>query len=131
MVNLSQYSDEAIVGAATLQVALRLFKGVHASDFAAQLPGIFRLLRDLIHAQSTLEYLHVVLRYISQSSAEITDAQFQDALREVFLDDGGVAMQGKTLAQQWMDQGLQQGEPNRRCRPTASPEISLAACRRR
>ena len=109
LVDLSRYSNDEIVGAATLQVALRLFKSVYTHDFAEQLPGIFRLLRDLIQTQSALEYLQVVLRYISQSSAEVTDAQFHDALREVFLDDGGATMQGKTLAQQWMEQGLEKG----------------------
>lgn len=109
IVDLSLYSDEEIIGSVTLQVALRLFRDVRAPDFAERLPGILRMVRDLIHAQSALEYLHVVLRYVSQSSAEISDAQFQNVLQEVFLDEGDMIMQGKTLAQQWMEQGLQQG----------------------
>ena len=105
--DLTQYSDEEIRGAVTLKTAFLLMKHIFAEDLADRLPGILKLLRDLLNKRSGLEYLETLLRYIASGSDQIREEEIERGVKEILREKGGDIM--PTLAEQWIEQGIQQG----------------------
>ena len=106
--DLSAYSDEAIKGEVILRVGLLLLKHIFWDDFEERLPDILALLRDLKDRTTALEYLETILRYVALGTDKMTKEGLQRAVEAAFAGRGGAAM-GKTLAEQWIEEGMQRG----------------------
>ncbi|MDM8532178.1 Rpn family recombination-promoting nuclease/putative transposase [Anaerolineales bacterium HSG25] len=104
--DLTQYSDGQIIGQALLQICLRLLKYSRAEDILARLPEIFRLFEEIISKQTALEVLYSALRYLSNSSENLTKEQLTQVVETVF-EEGGDTM--ATIAQQLRMEGRVEG----------------------
>ena len=89
-----------------LRVALLVLKYIFSEDLRQHLPQIFTLLHNLLKRRSGLEYLEVVLRYMSCATDKINEDDLKEAVSAAF-PEGGVIM--PTIAQKWLEQGMQQG----------------------
>ena len=96
--DLTQYSDEEMRGGG---------KHIFAEDLADRLPGILKLLKDLLNKRSGLEYLETLLRYVASGSDQIREEEIECGIKEILREKGGDIM--PTLAEQWIEQGIQQG----------------------
>ena len=105
--DLRQYSDEEMKGAVTLKAAFLLMKHIFSKDLADRLPGILKLLRDLLNKRSGLQYLETLLRYVASGSDQIREDELERGVKEMLKEEGGVVM--PTLAEQWVERGIQQG----------------------
>ena len=105
--DLSTYSDEEIAGEALLKVTLLILKHVFDGDLGERLPDILSLLSDLAHAKSGLEYLKVVLCYLTVATDRLSSEELHHAVEEAFSPTGGALM--ATIAQRWIEQGIEQG----------------------
>ncbi|MCG8353704.1 MAG: Rpn family recombination-promoting nuclease/putative transposase [Chloroflexales bacterium] len=105
--DLSQYRDEELVGAATLQVALQVLKYIFDDQLAQRLPAILALLTALSRQRSGLDYLYTVLRYVAQAGRTVTEDALRQAVRTVFAAEGEAMM--TTVAEQWRERGKQEG----------------------
>ncbi|MBL7064195.1 MAG: Rpn family recombination-promoting nuclease/putative transposase [Anaerolineae bacterium] len=106
--DLSAYSDEEIKGEIILRVGLLLLKYIFREDVEEHLPGILALIRELRDQATALEYLETVLRYVALGTDKVTKEGLQRAVEAAFAGRGGAAM-GKTLAEQWIEEGMQRG----------------------
>ncbi len=105
--DLSAYSDEEIAGEALLKVTLLILKHVFDGELGQRLPDILSLLSDLTQATSGLEYLEVVLRYLTVATDHLSSEDLYRAVDDAFSPTGGALM--TTIAQQWIEQGVEQG----------------------
>lgn len=105
--DLTQYSDEEMRGAVTLKAAFLLMKHIFAADLADRLPGILKLIKDLLNKRSGLEYLETLLRYVASGSDQIREEEIERGIKEVLREKGGDIM--PTVAEKWIEQGIQQG----------------------
>lgn len=105
--DLSAYSDEEIQGEALLRVVLLVMRYVFRGDLNERLPGILALLRELARTASGLEFLEIVLRYLSAAASQLEEEGLQHAMETAFPETGGDVM--PTIAEKWIEQGLEQG----------------------
>ncbi len=105
--DLSRYSNDDIKGMVLLKVAMLLLKHIMSDDLRGQLPGIFKLLKDLSFSESGMEYLRTILIYLSNSTKKITGKEIRDALEKTFPPDGGNIM--PTIAEEWIREGFEKG----------------------
>ena len=105
--DLTQYSDEEMRGTVALKTAFLLMKNIFAEDLADRLPGILKLIRDLLDKRSGLEYLETLLRYVASGSDQIREEEIERGIKEILREKGGDIM--PTVAEQWIERGIQQG----------------------
>ena len=106
LTDLTRYRDEDIRGAVQLRVALLLFKYIFCKELRDRLPAILGLLDELAQQRSGLEYLETVLHYVSQSANQLKPDELRQAVTQT-LTRGDEIM--STIAEQWIQQGVQQG----------------------
>ena len=104
--DLTIYDDADIRGKAALQAMLLLLKYIFNENLAERLPTIFTLLRELAQAENDLAVLYTVIRYVTQSANQVTEAELKESIRTTFKD-GDTLM--STIAERWIEQGLEQG----------------------
>lgn len=106
--DLSEYSDEDIVGTAHLQMALLLLKYALSGELWERLPGILRLLEGVWQAENptALMYFEAVLRYVSGVTGDKEGEELREVIKEAF-SEGGEAME--TILEKWEQQGFQKG----------------------
>ena len=106
--DLSQYSDEAIIGTVHLQIVLLLLKYALRGEFWEKLPSILHLFVELLRSerQTALAYFETMLRYISAVRKDKSDAEMRDAVREAFPAGGEVM---ETILERWAERGFQRG----------------------
>ncbi|MBS1253614.1 MAG: Recombination-promoting nuclease RpnA [Anaerolineales bacterium] len=107
LIDLSDYSDEEIIGEVLLQASLLLLKHIFDPALAERLPDIFGLLRELAQQQTGLEYLYAVLRYVSQAGKTVTEEDLRQAVETAFSKEGGALV--ATIAERWTEQGFEKG----------------------
>jgi predicted transposase/invertase (TIGR01784 family) len=90
--DLSDYGDEGIAGEVLLKVTLLILKHVFDGELSERLPGILSLSRELAQARSGLEYLEVVLRYLTVAADQLSDEDLRHAVEEAFPPTGGALM---------------------------------------
>ena len=105
--DLSDYSDEEIIGEALLQIGLRVLKYSRADDIATRMPEIFQLFHEITSKRTASEVLYSVLRYLSNSSEKLTKESLTQLVEEVF-EQGGDTM--ATIAQQLRMEGRMEGQ---------------------
>ena len=105
--DLTQYSDEEMRGAVTLKASFLLMKHIFAADLADRLPGILKLIKDLLNKRSGLEYLETLLKYVASGSDQIREEEIERGIKEILREKGGDIM--PTVAERWIEQGIQQG----------------------
>ncbi|MFP4395355.1 MAG: Rpn family recombination-promoting nuclease/putative transposase [Anaerolineales bacterium] len=105
--DLSDYSDEEIIGETLLRVTLLVMKHIYDGDLGARLPGIMSLLRELIQARSSLEYLEVVLRYLSTAAPELDPEEVRHVVEESYYRE--IEVVPGSMADTWLKQGRAQG----------------------
>ena len=71
-------------------------KYVGREDLSKKLPGILSILGELEDKRSGLEYLETILRYLASSADNLDKKDFQGAVPEAFIKEGGELM--STLA---------------------------------
>ena len=79
--------------------------------FCERLPEILGLLRALEQSSSGLDYLITLLRYLAQGARRL-DGETLLRVANQTLSGGGELM--TTIAEQWVQQGLQQGVDSER-----------------
>ncbi|MEA3341982.1 MAG: Rpn family recombination-promoting nuclease/putative transposase [Chloroflexota bacterium] len=106
--DLSTYSDEEIVGAAYLQMALLLLKYALGGELWDRLPGILRLSQELwqVERPTALAYFETILRYVSSVAGKKSDAELREVVEEAF-PAGGEMME--TILERWAERGFQRG----------------------
>jgi predicted transposase/invertase (TIGR01784 family) len=102
--DLSDYSDEEIVGEVTLRVTLLILKHIFDGNLGERLPEISSLLRELAQARSALKYLEVVLRYLTAAATQLDKEELQQMIENTFPQP----LPG-SLAEEWIGQGVEQG----------------------
>ncbi len=105
--DLSRYSDEEIRGEVVLRAGLLLLKYILSDEIGERYREILALFRGLSDSRTALEYLETMLRYLSGATDQITSADLQETVEEVFPEGGGELMM--TIAREWLEQGRQQG----------------------
>ncbi|HEY85379.1 MAG TPA: Rpn family recombination-promoting nuclease/putative transposase [Chloroflexi bacterium] len=104
--DLSQYSDEEIIGEVYLQIGLLLLKYILRDELRDRIIDILELLQDLEDQDTALGHLKTILQYLSAGTNKVTDDTLQKAIRQA-IPEGDALM--KTLVEQWLEQGIQQG----------------------
>ncbi len=106
--DLSEYSDEEIVGTAHLQMALLLMKYALSGELWERLPEILRLFEEVWRGErpTALMYFEAVLRYVSGVTGDIEGEELREVIKEAF-SEGGEAME--TILERWERQGFQKG----------------------
>ncbi len=102
LVDLSQYSDDQIKGEVILQLGLLLLKYIYRGDLKETLTRIFPLFYEVLEKETGLEYIEMVLRYLTDATGKITETELKNILTEVYAE-GETIMQ--TIAQTWLEQG--------------------------
>ena len=82
--DLKDFPDDEIRGTIMVQVMQLLFKYNRDPDLWDRLPGILLLLRDLMHSETGLQCLEVVLRYLF-GTREDTSTESMKELVELAL----------------------------------------------
>jgi predicted transposase/invertase (TIGR01784 family) len=105
--DLSQYSDEVIIGTVYLQMALLLLKYASSDEFYDKLSGIMELFESLLESdrRTALSFFESMLRYVSGARDE-SDAEVRRAIEEAF-PAGGELME--TILERWAERGFQRG----------------------
>lgn len=62
---------------------------------------------DLAKKEGGLEWLEVMLRYLTQATDKISEEDLEKAIEAVLPGEGGKLM--GTIAEKWMERGLEQG----------------------
>jgi hypothetical protein len=105
--DLTSYADDEIKGAVRLQVGLLMMKHIFRGDLPQRLPGILSLARELAWQRTGLEFLQTLLRYVTAASERVTQEVLHEALTTAFPQEEGTLM--ATLAEKWLQEGLEQG----------------------
>ncbi len=110
LVDLSKYTDEELKGAVILRVALLLLKHIFDNQLRERLPGIFALLRELNEDSSGLDFIHTLLRYLSQvtSTDRLTPEELRQAVTHALSDRSDKSM--TTIAEYWKEEGREEGQ---------------------
>ncbi len=107
LLDLSRYSDEELKSGVLRGVHLLLLKYILRPDLREHVWEIFSLMEDLLAREDGLEWLEVMIRYLSQATDRITEEELREAVESVFAEEGGRIM--GTIAEKWVEQGLEQG----------------------
>lgn len=83
LIDLSQYSDNALKGEVRLRAGLLLFKYILRPELRDKLPAIFGLLRRLTEQDTGLEYLETMLRYLSHGARHLAMHELREAVEQV------------------------------------------------
>ena len=105
--DLTQYSDEEIKAEVLSRVVFLVFKHLYTGELKKRLPSILALLEELQDKQTGLEYLSVLLRYLSEQKVVPISAEELKAAVEEALPKGEEIM--LSLAEKWKDEGRQEG----------------------
>ena len=108
LVDVSAYRDEELRGAVRLQVALLTLKYIFRDELGERLPGILGLLRELEEGSSGLDFIRSLLRYLAQvvGTDRLSEAAFRQAVTQAL---SGGSEQMMTIAEQWVQEGLEKG----------------------
>lgn len=104
LIDLSVYSDDEIRGEVWLRANLLLLKYIFDPDLIHKLPTILKLLVEITQQESGLEALYTFLLYISTASKHVNEEALLRVVNRV-LPQGGATVE-KTLAQQWIENGV-------------------------
>jgi predicted transposase/invertase (TIGR01784 family) len=104
--DLSTFSDDELKGDVALRAAFLLLKHIFDPDLHERLPDIASLWYNLAQQPTALGYVEAMLRYLATASDRITERDLREAIEAVIPDGDRMMM---TIAQRWIDQGLQQG----------------------
>ena len=117
--DLPRYSDEEIRGTILGRVVMLMFKYVFDPDFEGKLPGIFKLLNDLMQKETGLQYMETLLRYLIANIEDMNSEKLKSIVEVSMSEKEGETvmtfaktMLGKSYYQgveQGMQQGMQQG----------------------
>ncbi len=104
--DLSSYDVSQIKGVAILQAGLRLMRTIFTDEFEETLEEVFDLLlRE--QEPSAMEYLRTILRYAVASKKRFSQEDLQRVVEKKLPKPEGIKLM-ETLAETWMEQGLQQ-----------------------
>ena len=106
LINLSGYDDNKIRGIVFLRVALLVMKHYFLDDLEEKLPDILSLLADMINKKSGLEFLELVLRYLSANKNYDKD-WLEKNMEKAFTEKGEKIM--NTIADIWIKEGKKEG----------------------
>ena len=105
--DLSQFSDEEIKGEVLLQIVFTIFKHLYTGELLERLPSLLALLLKLEDKKTGLEYLSVLLRYLSaQKVVPMNTKQLKTVVEEALPKGGDIML---SLAEQWIEEGYQEG----------------------
>ena len=107
--DLYRYSDDEIKGTITNRMILLLLKHIRDPDLQRKLPDIFALLRTLMKKETGMQWLEVVLRYLTSAREEedLSLKEIKEIVEQaVSKDMGGFVM---TLAEKLRNEGEQKG----------------------
>jgi hypothetical protein len=105
--DLSQFSDEDIKGEVLLRIVFMIFKHLYTGELLERLPSILGLLDQLEDKKTGLEYLSVLLRYLSaQKVVPMNTKQLKTVVEEALPKGGDIML---SLAEQWKEEGYQEG----------------------
>ncbi|MCD6294905.1 MAG: Rpn family recombination-promoting nuclease/putative transposase [Deltaproteobacteria bacterium] len=105
--DLSRYRDEEIKGVVILKVGLLLLKHIFSEDLGSRLPEILGLLSHLSDKDSGIEYLETILRYLASGTDRVSGDDIGKAVTGI-IEGGGENIM-PTLAEQWIEQGVEKG----------------------
>ena len=105
--DLSQYSDSDIKGEVLLRIVFMIFKHLYTGELVERLPSILGLLDELEDKKTGLEYLSVLLRYLSEQKVVPMNTEQLKEVVEKALPKGGDIM--LSLAEQWKEEGYEEG----------------------
>jgi hypothetical protein len=104
--DLSSYDVGQIKGVAILQAGLRLMRTIFTDEFEETLEEVFDLLlRE--QEPSAMEYLRTILRYAVASKKKLSQEDLQRVVEKKLPKPESIKLM-ETLAETWMEQGLQQ-----------------------
>ena len=113
--DLPRYSDEEIRGTILGRVVMLMFKYVFDPDFEGKLPGIFKLLNDLMQKETGLQYMETLLRYLIANIEDMNSEKLKSIVEVSMSEKEGETvmtfantMLGKSYYQ-GVEQGMQQG----------------------
>lgn len=106
LLDLGNYPDENIKGWAILQACFRLLKYVRSQEFGAQFEQSIRLLMELPHQQTALQYVETMLRYATSAATETSEKDIRTIVQGL-VDEGDKLM--STIAENWFEQGIKKG----------------------
>jgi len=88
--DLSDYSDEEIIGDVLIQLGMFTFKHIFDSqnDWQKLIPKLFKVLDDLSKHESGLSFLSSFLKYF-MSEADLDSQTVKDVVIETFSEPGG------------------------------------------
>ncbi len=104
--DLSQIPDEDIKGNIRLRIGLLTLKYIFNPELRHKLKDIFRLVSELKDKSSGTEYLEVLMRYMANSAAYLSEEDIKAAAEEIF-EEGGDLM--ATIADKWKEEGIKKG----------------------
>ena len=88
-------------------MGLLALKHIFSDEPMEHLPGMVRLLTELSSEPVALACLRRLLLYVASAGEGLTESEIQEALENVFGEEGGGTM--STLVEQWLERGHQQG----------------------
>ena len=104
--DFSHFSDEEIRGRLWLRVALATLRAIRDPDLHEQLPQLMELIFALEEEHTGLEYIRLILYYLSKGTEKVSREQLQ----QVLLQQGskGEKLMG-TIAQEYIREGIEIG----------------------
>ncbi len=104
--DFSHLSDEEIRGRIWLRAALATLRAIFDPDLHEQLPQLIKLIFALEEEHTGLEYIKLVLYYLSKATEKVSREQLQ----QVLLQQGsqGEKLMG-TIAQEYIREGIEIG----------------------
>jgi predicted transposase/invertase (TIGR01784 family) len=105
--DLGRYSREELRGMAWNRIIYLILKHIRDPDFPEKFPGILRLFQELSNAETAVEYLRVVLVYVS-GAANVTQDAVKAALETGFTQDGDAIM--TDLLTEWIEEKVEKGK---------------------
>ena len=106
VLDVSHIPDSEIRGAIETQVLLYAFKYIFSPDLMDKLPDIFKLFNSLFEKKKKLEYIELLIRYLTSAVSE----ENRDILKETFekvIDKGDSIM--PSIAEAWVREGIEKG----------------------
>ena len=104
--DLNRFDDEQLAGAAQLRAMMLTFKYIARDELRERVRQIALLLEQIAREPQGLEFCRQVLRYLVVGTTKLTERELQESVTSAWKE-GGKLM--GTIAQSWIDQGLQQG----------------------
>jgi predicted transposase/invertase (TIGR01784 family) len=107
LTDLSHLRDEEIQGEVILRMGLWILKYIFRGELPKQLPELMALLPGLVRRSGGLEFLEIMLRYLSTAAPQLEEDDLRRAVVQA-LPEGERIM--ASIAEKWVQQGLEQGE---------------------